>query len=397
MKFTKLLTLYSAAGAITLVAWVLNVAQLYWMAGVLLLLPTACRMMSRLELRGVTVSRAPTLAGHQGESVPMRLRLRNELKLPKLGLSLKDSLPPGLTAHPAEPIPVTLQGKSEETLEYRLQLRRRGAHHISGVRLLGTDLLGVAPAEGLAAATAEVLVYPRIIELPEMALPPSRGGGQTMQEAAFRKGEGSSFFGIREYRPGDPLRHVHWRTAARLGKLAVVEWEAEESTDVLIAIETRTGSERNLADGTTLDVAAGLAGSLASMILRDGDSVRLLAPGASEWHPGVERGVDSMPGMLTSLARMKSAAEESITSRLRLVAPHVSPGTLICILTPDPSTALVECVRYLQAARMRVAVYALETGHDVKSWDAAANEVRRLSSPVIRLNPDDAVVKTLLS
>lgn len=398
MKFTKLLTLYAAAGAITLVAWVLNVSQLYWMAGVLLLLPSACRLMSRLELRGVSVSRIPTLAGHQGETVPIRLRLRNDLKLPKLGLTVEDALPAGLSALPGGPLPVSLQPGTEESIEYRLQLRRRGSHHIPGVRLIGTDLLGVAPAEGVAPAAAEVLVYPRIVELPDLVMPPSRGGGQAMQEAAFRQGEGSSFFGIREYRPGDPLRHVHWRTAARLGKLAVIEWEAEESTDVLIAIETRAGSERAFADGTTLDVAAGLAASLASRILRDGDSVRLLAPGAAEWRPGAERGGDAMPALLTALARMQSASEVSISTQLRLVAPHVSPGTLICIMSPDPSSALAQCVQYLQAARMRVVVYALGSGKtDEAEWDEAASGIRRLNVPVVRVSPSDSLVKELLS
>ncbi len=398
MRFTKLLTLYASAFAITLVAWVLNVSQLYWMAGIMLLLPYACRTMSRLELTGVTVSRVPTLAGHQGESVPIRLRLRNDSKLPKLGLSVQDRLPSGLAALPDAPLPLTLPPGAEETMEYRLQMKRRGAHQIPGVKLMGTDLLGIAPAEGTALAAAEVLVYPRIVELPQMALPPSRGGGQAMQEAAFRQGEGSSFFGIREYRPGDPLRHVHWRTAARLGKLAVIEWEAEESTDVLIAIETRAGSEKALPEGSTLDVAAGLAASLAAKVLRNGDSVRLLAPGVAEWRPGAERGMDSLPAMLTALARMRALAEESITTRLRLLAPHLTPGTLLCVMTPDLTPALLECARYLQAARMQVVVYALEGGKaDPQAWDAFANEARRVPLPVVRLSPDDAVVKELLS
>jgi hypothetical protein len=126
--------------------------------------------------------------------------------------------------------------------------------------------------------------------------------------------------------------------------------------------------------------------------------VRLLAPGAAEWRPGAERGVDAMPTLLTALARMQAGAEESISTRLRLVAPHVSPGTLICILTPDPSSALLQCVRYLQAARMRVTVYALESGKaDEAAWEAAANEIRRLSVPVVRLSPDDGLVRELLS
>src|SRR5438445_13416249 len=43
--------------------------------------------------------------------------------------------------------------------------------------------------------------------------------------AAPRAGSGTEMFGAREYRPGDPLRRIHWRSSARHGELIVREFE----------------------------------------------------------------------------------------------------------------------------------------------------------------------------
>jgi uncharacterized protein (DUF58 family) len=42
---------------------------------------------------------------------------------------------------------------------------------------------------------------------------------------APRSGSGNELFGVREYRPGDPLRRIHWRSSARHGELIVREYE----------------------------------------------------------------------------------------------------------------------------------------------------------------------------
>src|SRR5207249_4653467 len=141
-----------------------------------------------------------------------------------------------------------------------------------------TDVLGLWELDSRCPVESQIVVYPRVTRLPPEMLPPEWGGGQAPLQSAHRQEESPSFFGVREYRPGDPLRHIHWRTAARWGRLAVVEWEAEESADVLLALEMLEGTELDLGVGTTLDLAAGLAASLASAILGAGDSVRLLTP-----------------------------------------------------------------------------------------------------------------------
>jgi uncharacterized protein (DUF58 family) len=357
LVFTKLLTLYAAAGVIALVGWVLNVGQLYWMAAALGLLPTAGRLVAALEQRGVEVQRRMPSAAHQGDRVTVRLEVRNHTPLPKLHLSLLDSPPPGLEPDSPEPLPVHLAPHGRDSAEYTLRLRRRGYHTLERVQVLTTDPLGLVQQAGQVTLPSRILVYPRVVALPPQALPPDIGGGSAPIDTAERKGAGASFFGIREYRPGDPLRHVHWRTAARLGRLAVVEWEAEESREALLAVDTQPQGELDLGPGTSLDLAAGLAASLAAHLLAEHHAVRLLAPGTAEG--AVDRAGMVLPDLLEALARMKAHAGPGLPAALSAALPHLRPGTLICWLTAQPDAATAETCRLLRAAGFPVAVYAL--------------------------------------
>jgi uncharacterized protein (DUF58 family) len=401
MASTKLLTIYLAAGVITLVAWVLNTPRLYWMAGVMILLPLASRLLARAEQRGVEAARDFPAAGHQGDRVPVRLRLRNLSVLPKLHLSVGDDLPPGLRASGAgSMLPVHLSPFGSDEAQYELHLGRRGLHEVPAVRLESTDLLGLYTHQGRLPVSSRILVYPKIIDLPPSVLPPEIGGGSTPVTTSRRQGEGASFFGIREYRPGDPLRHVHWRSAARLGRLTVIEWEAEESLDVIVAVETRKGSDRSLGpDATTLDLAAGFAASLAAGILASGDSLRLLAPGYTERrHGGGSRGVERLPEILETLARVEALSETSAAAQLREM-DRLMPGTLICWLTPDADENLLSTVRFLRAAGLTPVIYALADSPrgQPSAWDAVTAELERLGVWYLRLHPEDEVTRRLLS
>ncbi|HEU4753001.1 MAG TPA: hypothetical protein VFU47_07820, partial [Armatimonadota bacterium] len=162
MAFTKLLTIYLSAGVVVLLAWVLNAPRLYWMAGVLVLLPWASRLLARRETRGLEVTRDLPAAGHQGETVRVRLRLRNRSRAPKLHLSVLDNVPPGLSRPGAEPLPVHLAPLGEDTLEYPLRLARRGLHTLPSLHVESTDMLGISSRQAELDVSSRILVYPRV-------------------------------------------------------------------------------------------------------------------------------------------------------------------------------------------------------------------------------------------
>ena len=49
---------------------------------------------------------------------------------------------------------------------------------------------------------------------------------------------------LRDYAPGDDLRHVHWRSTARRGHLMMRQNETRRRTPVLVMLDVRPGAPR---------------------------------------------------------------------------------------------------------------------------------------------------------
>jgi uncharacterized protein (DUF58 family) len=118
--------------------------------------------------------------------------------------------------------------------------------------------------------------------------------------AAPRAGSGTEMFGVREYRPGDPLRRIHWRSSARHGELIVREFEPPGVQTLGIFCDPSPPSPR------AADQIARLAASEAWDCLRAGGRVVLWMPGAEPSLPSESR---SLWSLLEWLARYPNPTE----------------------------------------------------------------------------------------
>ena len=57
-------------------------------------------------------------------------------------------------------------------------------------------------------------------------------------------GEGSNFYNLREYVPGDPMRKVNWKAFARSGKMMVNDFERDAVSDIILIIDSRNVSKQ---------------------------------------------------------------------------------------------------------------------------------------------------------
>jgi len=101
--------------------------------------------------------------------------------------------------------------------------------------------------------------------------------------AAARAGSGTELFGVREYRPGDSLRRIHWRSSARHGELVVREYEPPGVQTLGIFCDPHP------ATADVADQVARLAASEAWDCLRNGGRVMLWGPGLAPSGPGEAR------------------------------------------------------------------------------------------------------------
>lgn len=218
----------------------------------------------------------------------------------------------------------------------------RGPVRATSFVLEATDPFGLFRYHHQGAESEVALVLPRFASLNAR----SEVRELEASAAAPRAGSGTEMFGVREYRPGDPLRRIHWRSSARHGELIVREFEPPGVQTLGIFCDPLPPSPE------AADQIARLAASEAWDCLRAGGRVVLWEPGAEPSRPDEER---SLWALLEWLARYPYAATE-----LRPQAPRV--GDAIAV-TATPNSDLDDA---LETVRRR--------GGQVRAWEVGDAE-----------------------
>jgi uncharacterized protein (DUF58 family) len=362
----KLTTLTVSTAFILIVATLLNIDQLYAMAGMLAALPLVCYFVGRRQNGGLRVVRRLDTVAVPGRSVPVSLELKNCDAWPKRYLLVQDRLPEWL-ARDGDPRPILapLAANGADTVTYSLRPAKRGCFQVGPLEVTATDPLGIFHFQHELSGTAELLVYPQTVELPWIF--PAGGGpyGASSTHTAEMRGEGSEFYGIREYQPGDPLRRVHWRSSARMGRLAVVEYEHDVAVDLTLVLDARRGSDVGHGIETTLETAVTIAASLARMVLEQGNRCRLVIPGIlgsshsaslGASRRGGDRGMETLHGILDRLARVQAEQTETAADGVAAALTEAERDSTMALITSVWDEAARRAVTALTDAGMRAMV-----------------------------------------
>ena len=113
---------------------------------------------------------------------------------------------------------------------------RRGVYTFGPVRLESGDPIGYGRRTARLTDVDNLLVYPKVfaLEPPDMA---SRMLLGDQRSSSILLGDPSRVAGVREYRAGDPLRHVDWRASARAPSLLVRVYEPTTSLRVATFVD----------------------------------------------------------------------------------------------------------------------------------------------------------------
>lgn len=155
----------------------------------------------------------------------------------------------------------------------RGQLDRRGRVQLEGVRLSTRFPFGLFEKSQAVALSCELCVLPRRVRAPE---PWTAAGAREGEHPENRPGSGAELHGLRELRPGDDRRNVHWRKSASAGRLLIVEREREHRRRVALVVDNR-----GPAGGDWLDLRVEQAAALARVLSGQGYEVGLCASGVA--------------------------------------------------------------------------------------------------------------------
>ncbi|MGI9333050.1 MAG: DUF58 domain-containing protein [Gammaproteobacteria bacterium] len=115
---------------------------------------------------------------------------------------------------------------------------RRGELSLAGFDLFRPDPLGLFRAHARVAAPASVIITPKRYDLRWRELEGASADRSSDRDHSLTIGAGEEFSSLREYRPGDPLKHIYWRGWARHGKPVVKEFHHEQRSRYLVVLDT---------------------------------------------------------------------------------------------------------------------------------------------------------------
>ena len=152
----------------------------------------------------------------------------------------------------------------DSTVEIRPTVRpqRRGTIRLSGCSIARPDRFGLYKALCTVPEPASVLVLPKRYRLPTLALPGKRTyqhGGLTLANSV---GDSEEFLALRDYRPGDPLKQIHWKSFARTGSPVVREYQDEFFERHALVLDTFVESADDICFEEAISVAASFAASI---------------------------------------------------------------------------------------------------------------------------------------
>lgn len=258
------------AALLLFVALNLQAGWVYAVDALLIGLLIAGAFSSRLAVAGLTIERAVPSEAFEGETVPVTLTIMAP-RWRRFFVEIVDFVP-GLDPHSLF-VPL-VRPRRPLKLTYRTAARRRGVHTGGSLELRSGGLTAMFRASRRITAPATLVIYPRYWPLVSFPLP---GRFPAPADVAVRTTRsGIEFHGVRDFRDGDSLRHVHWRSTARRGTLVVREFEDEARGGVTLVLDTRAPHSAEDPDGRFEDLVRAAA-SVAHYVTRSGRPVRIIA------------------------------------------------------------------------------------------------------------------------
>jgi uncharacterized protein (DUF58 family) len=231
-----------------------------------------------------------------------------------------------------------------------LPARPRGVWTVGPVRYEKSDVLGLARRRVETSSAGQLWVRPRVVPLEALTsgatidLEGVTSEQLTMSDLAFHA--------LREYRPGDDLRHVHWRSSAKADRLLVRQYHETRRGHVTVIVDHEPRSFPRPAD---FELAVSIASSVALRAVGDGLDVHLAC--GSVWVAA--RGPEEV---LDTACRFRRSSEDYVGVAMTAAAANPGTGLVLQVSGPGRPTGVLRAAALRFNAEAPQLVIRADTG-----------------------------------
>jgi uncharacterized protein (DUF58 family) len=346
---------------------------------------------SRRALAHVETKRDFNSHAFLGETVSVKLHVRNKGWLPLPWLELRESLPVALVGPNRFQSVIHLGPRGQANFEYSIDARKRGYYPIGPLSISTGDILGLSDSL-LARGPAEALVvYPRIIPFTSVDIPSHSPQG-TLRHSLPLFEDPTRVFGKRGYASGDSLRRIDWKSSASSGHLQVKLFEPSIALETFLVLNLHAEDYYYRTRIDSIELAIVIAASIANWIVGKKQLVGMMVNGkdplADDGRPQSllpRKGKRHMMRLLETLARVESIDQSPLVPLLQQQRYRLAWGTTLIVITGKLSDVLLD--ELYQARRSGQNAVVILVGGDV-SDEAVRRRARTFGIPFYSINTE---------
>jgi uncharacterized protein (DUF58 family) len=332
----------------------------------------AAMVVARTRYRLSCARRLDPPRAEVGGEATVTLRLENVTRLPTGLLLIEDTVPYALGVRPRFVLD-RVEPRGVREIDYRVRSDLRGRYTIGPLAIRIADPFGLVELTRSFTISDTLVVTPHVAALPHVRLSGEwTGGGDSRTRSVAAAGDDD--VAPREYRQGDDLRRVHWRSTARYGELMVRREEQQWQSRGALLLDTRRHAHRGEGPRSSFEVAVSAAASIGVHLAREGLGLRLVTD------QGAEHLTDDglSYSLLDTLAVIRHSPARSLEMGVSALRQGGGDGLIVAVLGAlDPEEAR-ELARLRHSGITGVAVLL-----DVGTWESGGGQAAAESQQAV--------------
>ncbi|MCW2714279.1 MAG: hypothetical protein JWN88_1326 [Frankiales bacterium] len=302
-----------------------------------------------------------------GATCTVLLRLDNVSRLASGVLLMEDALPYALGGRPRFVLD-KVEPRGVREVSYPVSSATRGSFVIGPLSVRLSDPFGLCELRRSFQASERLVVTPQVWPLPPIRLGGDwAGGGDSASRSIASSGTDDA--ATREYRHGDDLRRVHWKSTARVGELMVRREEQPFRSRATVLLDARSAAHRGDGPHSSFEWAVSAVASIGVALTRAGFTLSVIRDtGESLTRPGtvLTEGV-----LLESLATLAPGPGKGFDGAAERLRRDGLGGVLLAVLGALDVEQAERLARMRTGSRVCVAVTM-----DTDSWAPGGSRTR---------------------
>ena len=286
------------------------------------------------KLASLQISREIPAKLEEGDTLIFETIIVNKGKLALSNLVIREDLP---FAEKKDSIKTILVDhlEADSTVKIRLECNcsKRGKYELRHVFLYFYDFFGLYCFTRKLGVYSEIYVYPKpfiIKKFPELKRGVSPWFGI---ETTHTSGEDDEFYGLREYKEGDPVKNIHWISTLRNNKLIVKQFQRQSYFRATLIFNLESGKNFGKERDTVMEYMIKIAASVARYLICKNISVEIIAHSRDFVYMPFNKGMEHLENIMRFLAVAEPESKVSLGEMFQDYSAYISDNSsLICIM-----------------------------------------------------------------